>query len=183
MLLPRAHSRGQAMVEFSMVVVILFLGIFAVIDAALWGVEMSAAVSAGASGVLDASSALGTGTKSNTPALNSAQQVIPQLQLSMFGTPICFVNTAGPTLKTVGSVSLCPGEVANCNISSTGGSSALDAINGGKPKLIVCVGEAAPLVTVKILGFANGFVPFGLFGGGGIPIYTYAESHLLTFQT
>ncbi len=166
-----------------MVAVMLFLGIFAVIDAALWGVEMSAAVSAAASGVLDAASALGTGTKSNTPALNSAQQVIPQLQLSMFGTPICFVNTSGPTKQEVGSVSICPGEQAKCSISSTGGSSALDAINYGKPKIIVCVGEANPIVTVKVLGFANGFVPFGLFGGGGIPIYSYAQSHLLTFQT
>jgi hypothetical protein len=80
-------GRGQATVEFAFMAPLFFLCFFAAIDAGLWAIQTSAAVSAAEQGARLAASAAGTPQSGDTPSPQVLFAAVRnQLRQAMFGT-------------------------------------------------------------------------------------------------
>src|ERR1700684_4197422 len=96
--MPR-HSRGQAMVEFAVVLPLFLFCLIGALDAGLWAVQTSAEVSAVEAGAMIASSAGSSPVSETAPDARAVTAAIAaRLRTSMFGTVIkswCTIDSTG----------------------------------------------------------------------------------------
>jgi len=208
----RRPRRGQATLEFAFTFPLYLIVFFASIDAALWAIQTSAAVTAAevaarlaaAVEVCDNPSCLtnptiDTRVPEGAPAAADVTTSVRQrLQEAMFGTtvvPWCEEQQGKPPAqrtaadcKQTGAYSQCPttpDQVLTSNVNVGGG--------GGSDRTVaVCVEEAPPCaapcsadVTVRIIGYLASLVPpaFGLgWKAGQIPINVGARIHAQRFN-
>jgi hypothetical protein len=190
------RSRGQAMVEFAVVLPLFLLCLIGALDAGLWAVQTSAEVSAVEEAAMIASSAGSSPVSETAPDARAVTAAISaQLRSSMFGTTVeswCTVNATGACAPD--STQVCPSTPAEVQAAD------------GPRVVVVCVSEAdpppcttpppgqpspyprgcndSPLITVRIIGFAASLVPPGFGPGAGgfeLPTNISATTHTLRF--
>ncbi len=193
------RCRGQATIEFAFVAPLFFLCFFAAIDAGLWAVQTSAAVSAAEQAARLAAAAASVPQSEETPSpAVLATAVRTQLQQAMFGTRVvAWCDPAGVACATP-SQGTRVGPFAHCPTTS-------DAVEQrfGPRTVAVCDEASAPAaacptpplpptprcgdpptVTVRVIGFLASLVPpLGSLGwhAGEIPIDIVATTHTLRF--
>lgn len=110
-------SRGQAMVEFAMVIAVFLLMLFGAVSASIYTLERGAAVTAVAAGARVAAG--GTTTDPNTPNLEAAVPSVAQVaRPALFGTRI---NQLKPGAACRTSELVPPGEVDACALQTANG--------------------------------------------------------------
>jgi hypothetical protein len=166
----RARSRGQAVIEFALVLVLLVVCLAASLAAAIWSVDRMASVAAAENGVRLASTAQGIGASSDAVSLPAAKDALPQLQSGMPGTPAAFcVAGGGPQCPGPG----CPGPAA------------VASAHGGGPWVQLCVWRTGQFVHARAAGCVNPLVPLFVGLGGcssGIPVDVIATGRTLVFE-
>lgn len=175
---------------------LFFVCFFAAIDAGLWAVQMSAAVSAADQAARVAASAAGTPESQDTPpppVLLAA--VRSQLQSALFGTHVvawCDPRSAScpggaaafaqcPATPDVVEQQLGPRTVAVCDETSAAAPACPAAPLPPTPRC-----DDPPTVTVHVIGFLASLVPplSGLgWHTGEIPVDVTATTHVLRFAT
>ena len=181
----RRRRGGQATVEFGLVAPLFLLVFFAIIDAALWGIENAAAVaSTNAAMRIASSAALNPATGSQPdPALVTAS-IKGHLQQALFGTTIV------PWCN--GYTSPCPMNVAPFNAPGCPTPAQVQAHFG--PRTVAVCAKAitanypaqgdTPEVQVEIVGYVASLTPpgFGLgWQAGEIPLDVGAITHAQRF--
>jgi Flp pilus assembly protein TadG len=193
--MPRRRGRGQASIEFAVVIPLFLLCLIGAVDAGLWALQTSAEVSAVESAAMLAASAGSNPTAEVAPDARAVTTAITgRLQSALFGTGI--VSWCGPvagacTADVAGS---CPATPADVQAKE------------GPRVVVVCVTEQdppacvtpppgvpapyprgcedSPLITVRVIGFVASFVPPG-FGpvaiGFELPTDIAATTHTLRF--
>lgn len=153
-------SRGQAMVEFAMVIGVFLAALFAAFYASLYAVERSAAVTAVAAGARSAAGA--TAGDPNRPDLRAAEDPIRRVtSQSLFGTKVQMQY-------------LTPGD--DCKRYEPSGSGTL----------VACVQQPAAmpgLVQVRMVGHPRNPMPIPFFGALNWEIDVWASVHQVTFAS
>lgn len=165
-------QRGQAMVEFAIVIALFVLLLLPILDAGIWALESDAAVSAVEQGVGIALAASGSADASRTSERLVYGQVAPALREAMLGTAVedwwtvrerpMWANFPGCPQ---------PNDVAD---------------REGVGHVVVCaINNGDRTVTVSVAGYARSGVPpaFGLgrWRTGGIAIAEEATAPVGTF--
>src|ERR1700730_7848025 len=193
--MPRTR-RGQALVEFAVVLPLFLFCLIGALDAGLWAVQTSAEVSAVEQAAMVASSAGASPTSETAPDARAVlASISSRLRSALFGTTIkswCATNTSGDCAPDA--TQRCPATPAEVR----------DA--DGPRVVVVCVSEAdppacttplpgqvapyppgcgdSPMITVRVVGFVASFVPPG-FGPGAtgfeLPANISATTHTLRF--
>jgi TadE-like protein len=192
---PRAR-RGQAIVEFAVVLPLFLFCFIAAVDAGLWAVQTSAEVSAVEQGAMIASSAGSSPTSETAPDARAVAAAISgRLRSALFGTAVtswCATDATGACAPD--SMQRCPSTPAEVQAAR------------GPRVVVVCVSEAdppacvtpprgqvapyppgcddSPMITVRVIGFVASFVPPGLGPGAGafeLPTIISATTHTLRF--
>ena len=193
--MPRTR-RGQALVEFAVVLPLFLFCLIGALDAGLWAVQTSAEVSAVEQAAMVASSAGASPTSETAPDARAVlASISSRLRSALFGTTIkswCATNTSGDCAPDA--TQRCPATPAEVQ----------DA--DGPRVVVVCVSEAdppacttplpgqvapyppgcgdSPMITVRVVGFVASFVPPG-FGPGAtgfeLPANISATTHTLRF--
>jgi hypothetical protein len=194
--MPRTRRRGQASLEFAVVIPLFLLCLIGALDAGLWALQTSAEVSAVESAAMLASSAGADPTAEVAPDARTVTAAISaRLRAALFGTGI--VSWCGPAGSGVCAADVserCPATPAEVQAKE------------GPRVVVVCVTEQdppacaipppgvaapypqgcedSPLITVRVIGFVASFVPPG-FGPGAIgfelPTDIAATTHTLRF--
>jgi hypothetical protein len=193
--MPR-HGRGQAIVEFAVVLPLFLFCLIGALDAGLWAVQTSAEVSAVGQAALIASSAGSTPTSETAPDARAVTAAISgRLHSALFGTAIeswCATDASGGCAPDA--EQRCPSTPAEVQSAD------------GPRVVVVCVSEAdppactiplpgqpapypsgcsdSPMITVRVIGFVASFVPPGFGPGAGafeIPTNISATTHTLRF--
>ena len=179
----RTNRAGQATVEFAFVAPLFFLALFTAVEAALWTIETSAAVSVADEGARFAASAqvqpqLGPAQKQTDLTLTVYQQVQTRLQAAMFGTRV-LEQSPCPTLSSIpaATVYICVTIVQNPRANAQNNNPTFNAANIVCPPTNIC----PKLVDVEVVGHLASLMPSGLFFGSGVPVHVGAETHALTF--
>ena len=194
----RAHRqrRGQAMVEFAVVLPLFLFCLIGALDAGLWAVQSSAEVSAVEQAAMIASSAGSSPLSETAPDARAITLAISgRLRTAMFGTTIeswCTTDASGACAPD--STQHCPSTPAEVQAAD------------GPRVVVVCVSEAdppacttppsaqaapfppgcddSPMITVRVIGFVASLVPPG-FGPGAsgfeLPTDISATTHTLRF--
>jgi TadE-like protein len=194
----RAHRRrrGQAMVEFALVLPLFLFCLIGALDAGLWAVQSSAEVSAVEQAAMIASSAGSSPLSETAPDARAITAATSgRLRSAMFGTSIeswCTTEASGACAPD--STQHCPSTPAE-----------VQAVDGPRV-VVVCVSESdppacttpppgrvapfppgcddSPMITVRVIGFVASLVPPG-FGPGArgfeLPTDISATTHTLRF--
>jgi TadE-like protein len=190
------HRRGQAMVEFAVVLPLFLFCLIGALDAGLWAVQSSAEASAVEQAAMIASSAGSSPLSETAPDARSITAAISgRLRSAMFGTSIeswCTTDASGACAPD--STQHCPSTPAEVQAAV------------GPRVVVVCVSEAdppacttpppgqaapfppgcddSPMITVRVIGFVASLVPPG-FGPGArgfeLPTDISATTHTLRF--
>ncbi len=190
------HRRGQAMVEFAVVLPLFLFCLIGALDAGLWAVQSSAEVSAVEQAAMIASSAGSSPLSETAPDARTITAAISgRLRSAMFGTSIeswCTNDASG---------ACAPDSTQHCPSTPT----EVQAADGPRV-VVVCVSEAdppacttpppgqaapfppgcddSPMITVRVIGFVASLVPPG-FGPGArgfeLPTDISATTHTLRF--
>lgn len=195
------QNAGQAMVEFSLVIVLFLMVVITAIEASFWAVESMASTSATEDAVRIASTAGGPQNGySLLPAVASANQsTLPELKAALLGTPIVVlpacIQTGGVMCVDAQGIPLsqaCPNgpdqvwaqyqkpTIVECEYFIPTLNADCPDPFPSNPPAIPCGG----LVTIRVEGYGNAY--FGDLGGfgflKGIPIDVQATTHTLTFE-
>jgi hypothetical protein len=188
--------RGQALVEFAVVLPLFLLCLIAALDAGLWAVQTSAEVSAVEQAAMIAASAGSSPTSETAPDTRTVAAAISgRLRSALFGTAVESWCTAAATGGCApDTAQRCPSTPAEVQAKD------------GPRVVVVCVSEAdppacttpppgqispyppgcddSPLITVRVIGFVASFVPPGFGPGAGafeLPTNISATTHTLRF--
>lgn len=192
----RGHRRGQAMVEFAVVLPLFLFCLIGALDAGLWAVQSSAEVSAVEQAAMIASSAGSSPLSETAPDARAITAAISgRLRSAMFGTSIeSWCTTDASDECAPDSTQHCPSTPAEVQAAD------------GPRVVVVCVSEAdppacttpppgqaapfppgcddSPMITVRVIGFVASLVPPG-FGPGArgfeLPTDISATTHTLRF--
>ena len=192
----RRQRRGQAMVEFAVVLPLFLFCLIGALDAGLWAVQSSAEVSAVEQAAMIASSAGSSPLSETAPDARAVTAAISgRLRSAMFGTSIetwCATDASGDCAPD--STQHCPTTPAEVQAAD------------GPRVVVVCVSESdppacttpppgqaapyppgcddSPMITVRVIGFVASLVPPG-FGPGAngfeLPTDISATTHTLRF--
>jgi hypothetical protein len=193
-----AWRHGQATIEFAFVAPLFFLCFFAAIDAGLWAVQTSAAVSAAEQAARVAAAAAISPQSEGTPSPPVLLAAIRgQLQQALFGsTVVAWCDPSGGPCPSAGAASpfaRCPSSpdqveqhfgartVAVCDETSAPAPACPPPPLTPTPRC----GDP-PTVTVRVIGFLASLVPplSGLgWHAGEIPVDIVATTHTLRFVT
>jgi hypothetical protein len=190
------RTRGQAIVEFAVVLPLFLFCLIGALDAGLWAVQTSAEVSAVEQGARIASSAGSSPLSETAPDARAVTAAIAgRLRTSMFGTAVeswCATDATGACAPD--STQHCPTTPAEVQAAD------------GPRVVVVCVSEAdppacsapppgqpspyppgcddSPMITVRVIGFVASLVPPGFGPGAGgfeLPTNISATTHTLRF--
>jgi TadE-like protein len=193
--MPRAR-RGQAIVEFAVILPLFLFCLIAALDAGLWAVQTSAEVSAVEQAAMIASSAGATPISATAPDARAVTAAITgRLRSALFATGIrswCAPDASGRCAPDT--TQHCPSTPAQVQAAD------------GPRVVVVCVSEAdppacttpppglaapypagcgdSPTITVRVVGFVASFVPPGFGPGAGafeLPTNISATTHTLRF--
>jgi TadE-like protein len=192
----RHAQRGQALLEFAVVLPLFLLCLIGALDAGLWAVQTSAEVSAVQQAAMIASSAGSSPVSETAPDARAVTAAISgRLRSALFGTAIeswCATDTNGDCAPDT--TQQCPTTPAQVQAAD------------GPRVVVVCVSEAdppactkpppgqvspwpigcddSPMITVRVIGFVASVVPPG-FGPGAagfeLPTDISATTHTLRF--
>jgi hypothetical protein len=192
---------GQATIEFAFAAPLFFLCFFAAIDAALWAIQSSAAVSAAEQGARLAAAAATTPLSEDTPSPAVLLAAVRgQLQQAMFATTVvAWCDPAAGQCVTPsaagggGPFARCPTSpaaveerfgartIAICDETSAPAPPCPPPPQAATPRC-----DDPPTVAVHVVGFMASLVPpisgFG-WHAGEIPINVVATTHSLRFAT
>ena len=183
----RASRGGQTTIEFAFTFVLLLMGLFGSVAAAIWSVASMDAVTAteDAARLAVATTTTGAGANlPNTAVLNTNAQILQELKSGMFGTTPSALNHGA---QANGNSDPC---FSGFPPASNPSKAQICAYYYNDPNYNVPPppGSPAPksfIVTVEINGCLNLLVPVP-FGFGscsvGVPIHTVATVHSLTYQ-
>ncbi|MGA8417994.1 MAG: TadE/TadG family type IV pilus assembly protein [Candidatus Dormiibacterota bacterium] len=192
---PRGR-RGQAIVEFAVILPLFLFCLIGALDAGLWAVQTSAEVSAVEQAAMIASSAGSSPVSETAPDARVVTAAISgRLRSALFGTAIdswCATDATGTCAPD--STQHCPTTPAEVQAKE------------GPRVVVVCVSEAdppsctapppgltspyppgcadSPMVTVRVIGFVASLVPPGFGPGAGafeLPTDISATTHTLRF--
>jgi hypothetical protein len=188
--------RGQALIEFAVVLPLFLMCLIGALDAGLWAVQTSAEVSAVQSAAMIASSAGSSPTSETAPDARAVTSAIAgRLRSALFGTGIeswCTTDTRGACAPDT--TQRCPSTPAQVQAAD------------GPRVVVVCVTETdppacttpppgraapyppgcddSPMITVRVIGFVASLVPPGFGPGAGgfeLPTDISATTHTLRF--
>ena len=192
----RRRGRGQAIVEFAVVLPLFLICLIGALDAGLWAVQTSAEVSAVEQAAMIASSAGSSPTSETAPDARAITAAISgRLRSALFGTAIeswCATDASGACAPDT--VQRCPPTPATVQAAD------------GPRVVVICVSESdppacttpppgqtspyppgcndSPLITVRVIGFVASLVPPGFGPGAGgfeLPTNISATTHTLRF--
>lgn len=190
------HARGQALLEFAVVLPLFLLCMIGALDAGLWAVQTSAEVSSVQQAAMIASSAGSSPVSETAPDARAVAAAISgRLRSALFGTTIeswCATDATGACAPD--STQHCPTTPAQVQSAD------------GPRVVVVCVSEAdppacrtpppgqpapwpigcndSPMITVRVIGFVASLVPPGFGPGAGgfeLPTNISATTHTLRF--
>jgi hypothetical protein len=191
-----SHARGQALLEFAVVLPLFLLCMIGALDAGLWAVQTSAEVSSVQQAAMIASSAGSSPVSETAPDARAVAAAISgRLRSALFGTTIeswCATDATGACAPD--STQHCPTTPAQVQSAD------------GPRVVVVCVSEAdppacttpppgqpapwpigcndSPMITVRVIGFVASLVPPGFGPGAGgfeLPTNISATTHTLRF--
>ncbi|HZB97251.1 MAG TPA: TadE/TadG family type IV pilus assembly protein [Candidatus Sulfotelmatobacter sp.] len=200
---PRWRSRCQATLEFALVSPLFLLCLLATLDAALWAVQTSAAVSSAEEAARLAAAAGGSArSEATAPTRQIVDLVAPRLRHALFGTSVtawCDPNPTTPcsTIGTAGDggFAACPGRPADVH-DRFGPRTVAICVQERSPDCVTfacpaacpspgCAGAEGPNVTVRVTGYMTSLVPPALGLGwkaGEIPIDIHVRTHAFRFN-
>lgn len=183
--------------EFAFVAPLFFLCFLAAVDAALWAIQTSAAVSAAEQAARLAASAAVSPQSEDTPsAAVLLAAVRAQLQQALFGTRVtAWCDPAAPNCATpsAGAFAACP--TSPDEVAAHFGARVVAVCDQTSAPAAACPAPPLPptprcgdppTVTVRVIGFLAALVPpFANLGWhtGEIPVDIVATTHTLRFVT
>jgi len=179
----RGRARGQATLEFAFAAPLFLLCLLGTIDAALWAVQTSAAVSAVEEGARVAASAVNGPLAPSPPnARDITSSVESQLKNALFATSVRPWPRSCPATPGDVEALFGPRVVAVCVHENQPPACTTPPAGVQPPYPLYCADS--PTVSVQVIGFMASLVPpsFGLgWRGGEIPLDIGATTHTLRF--